>query len=408
MYLKLSVIAALVSLAAAVPATTTTTTGAAPAPPKPTTSPAAGAPALLPLPPFSGTLVGVYPAQDKTAPTDTPLAKQWISELNLTAIATWPVVPFTAGGDPQNPKAIPEAACDWTETNCINKDLTTCPLGVWGLTYDDGPTEFSGKLYDFLDTTDQKATLFYIGSNVIQNPQLARRACAAGHHIAVHTWSHNPSTSLTNEQFIAEVKYTEMAIKELCGFTPRYFRPPYGDIDDRIRGLLWAMGYTSVIWDYDTNDWQMAPGGSRTMSEVDAAFAQWIAAAPTDKTGHMVLEHELYQNTVDAAIANLPKVQATWKTMPVSACMNDPHPYHETNITLATMDGKAKTGVEGASTTVSPSVSGGTAANPTGSAGSSTASGSASHSASDASSSVVLSSMTALAAAAVAFTQMLL
>ncbi|KAF9136328.1 hypothetical protein BGW39_000044 [Mortierella sp. 14UC] len=405
MYVKLSVIAALVTLATAAPSTTTTTTAGAPTPSS--TPSTTGAPALLPLPPFSGTLVGAYPAQDKTAPTDTPLAKQWISELNLTAIASWPVVPFTAAGDPKNPNAIPTAACDWTETNCINKDLTTCPLGVWGLTYDDGPTQFSGKLYDFLDTTNQKATLFYIGSNVIQNPQLARRACAAGHHIAVHTWSHNPSTSLTNEQFIAEVKYTEMAIKELCGFTPRYFRPPYGDIDDRIRGLLWAMGYTSVIWDYDTDDWQMAPGGSRTMSEVDAAFAQWIAAAPTDKTGHMVLEHELYQNTVDAAIANLPKVQATWKTMPISACMNDAHPYQEKNITLATMDGKAKTGVEGTNSTTSASVNGKTAT-PTGSAGSSTASGSASHRTSDATASVVLSSIAALAIAAVGFTQMLL
>ncbi|KAF9099891.1 hypothetical protein BGX23_009746 [Mortierella sp. AD031] len=379
MYLKLSLIAALVALTTAAPGTTATITAGA----APSSTPGAGASTatpLLPLPPFNGTLVGVYPTQDNIAPTDTPLAKQWISELNLTSVATWPVVPFTASGDPKNPNAIPAASCDWTETNCINKDLTTCPQGVWGLTYDDGPTTFSGKLYDFLDTTEQKATLFYIGSNVVQNPELARRACAAGHQIAVHTWSHNPSTSLTNEQFIAEVKYTEMAIKELCGFTPRYFRPPYGDIDDRIRGLLWAMGYTSVIWDLDTNDWQMAPGGSRTMSEVDAAFAQWIAAAPTDKTGHMVLEHELYQNTVDAAIANLPKVQATWKTMPVSACMNDPHPYAEKNITLATMDGTAKTGVvdEGTTNSTTSTVSVSVHSSATGSTAS--ASGTAAHS----------------------------
>ncbi|KAK5814742.1 hypothetical protein F5H01DRAFT_347252 [Linnemannia elongata] len=403
MYLKLSVIAALVAVATAAPSSTTVV---APAPSSTSASAPSGSstPApLIPLPPFSGTLVGAYPPQDQTAPTDTPLVKQWLAELNLTNIATWPVVPFTAAGDPKNPSAIPAASCDWTETNCINKDLTTCPLGVWGLTYDDGPTTFSGKLYDFLDTTDQKATLFYIGSNVVQNPALARRACGAGHQIAVHTWSHNPSTSLTNEQFVAEVKYTEMAIKELCGFTPRYFRPPYGDIDDRIRGLLWAMGYTSVIWDLDTNDWMMAPGGTRTMAQVDAAFAQWIAAAPTDKTGHMVLEHELYANTVDAAIANLPKVQATWKAMPVSACMNDPHPYQEKNITLATMDG-AKTGVTNGNTTTSSSTTAG-GSTATGSAGTSTASGNASHSTTGSgavSNMVVSSSVTVLAAAAAA------
>lgn len=104
------------------------------------------------------------------------------------------------------------------------------------------------------------------------------------------------------------------------------------------------MGYTSVIWDLDTNDWMMAPGGKRTMAQVDQAFDQWIAAAPQDTTGHICLEHELYQNTVDAAIANLPRLQQTWKTMPVSACVNDPHPYREQNITLATMNG-AITGV---------------------------------------------------------------
>jgi len=99
------------------------------------------------------------------------------------------------------------------------------------------------------------------------------------------------------------------------------------------------MGYTSVIWDLDTDDWMMAPGGKRTMAQVDQAFDQWIAAAPKDTTGHICLEHELYQNTVDAAIANLPRLQQTWKTMPVSACVNDPHPYRERNITLATMNG---------------------------------------------------------------------
>ncbi|KAG0203380.1 hypothetical protein BGX28_004303 [Mortierella sp. GBA30] len=368
MYPKVPLIATILTLAGVSAAATTPSA-------QPTVTPSNVPPPVIPLPPFSGTFANQYPTQDKIAPTNTPEALKWIAEVNLTAIPSFPVVPFTAAGDPKTPTAIPADSCDWTETTCINKDLTTCPLGVWGLTYDDGPTQFSPQLYDFLDKTNQKATLFYIGSNVVANWQSARRACGAGHHIAVHTWSHQPSTSLTNEQFIAEVKYTEMAIKELCGFTPTYFRPPYGDIDNRIRGLLWAMGYTSVIWDYDTNDWMMAPGGTRTEAQVDTAFAQWIAAAPTDKTGHITLEHELYQNTVNAAIANLPKIQATWKAMPVSACMNDSHPYREHNITLATMNGaKAGVNLNGNSTTTTTTGSANGPA-PTGSSGNSGKSG---------------------------------
>ncbi|KAG0225474.1 hypothetical protein BGW42_004280 [Actinomortierella wolfii] len=349
MIAKLSVLATIMAMAIAAPPSTVSS--------PPQASQVAAAPPVLNLPAFNGQFKNQYPPADKIAPTDTPLVKQWLSELNLTGVPNLPVVPFGSEGDPKNPNSIPKDACDWTVDGCINQDLTVCPLGVFGLTYDDGPTQYSPQLYDFLDKTKQKATLFYIGSNVVQYWQAARRACEAGHHIAVHTWSHHPSTSLTNEQFIAEVKYTELAIKEVCGVTTKYFRPPYGDVDNRIRGLLKAMGYTNVIWDLDTNDWMMPPGGARTEAQVDADFAKWIAAAPKDTTGHIALEHELYQTTVNAAIKNLPNVQATWKTMPVAACMNDGHPYQEQNVTLSTLDGKFSNSVGGGgnnSTTPTP------------------------------------------------------
>ncbi|KAF9964677.1 chitin deacetylase, partial [Mortierella alpina] len=358
---KVSLIAVILCLAGAIAAAT-------PPSASPSAAPSSIQPPLLPLPPFNGTFSITFPDPSKIAPTDTPEVKKWIAELNLTAVPTFPVVSVNSNGDIQNPNSIPADACDWSVTNCFNKDLVTCPLGVWGLTYDDGPTSASPKLYDFLDQTNQKATLFYIGGNVVQNWQSARRACGAGHQIGTHSWSHQMSTSLTNEQFIAEVKYTELAIKEVCGFTPTYFRPPYGDIDNRIRGLLWAMGYTSVIWDYDTNDWDTCPPDGKTpVSVVDASFTKWIADAPNDKTGHITLEHELCDSSVDLAIAHLPQLQATWKTMPVSACMNNSHPYKEQSITLATMDG-AKTGVDsGGNSTTGTTTASASSATPSGS-----------------------------------------
>ncbi|CAO3566155.1 unnamed protein product [Mortierella alpina] len=360
MFPKVSFFASILSLAGAIAAAT-------PPSASPSAAPASIPPPLLSLPPFNGTFSITFPDSSKIAPTDTPEVKKWIAELNLTAIPIVPVVTVNSNGEIQNQKSIPADACDWSVDNCINKDLVTCPLGVWGLTYDDGPTSVSPKLYDFLDKTNQKATLFYIGGNVVQNWQAARRACGAGHHIGVHTWSHHYSTSLTNEQFIAEVKYTELAIKEVCGFTPTYFRPPYGDIDNRIRGLLWAMGYTSVIWDYDTNDWDTCPPDGKTpVSEVNGNFTQWFANATHDTTGHITLEHELCESSVDIAIAHLPKLQATWKTMPVSACMNNSHPYKEQSITLATMDG-AKTGANNGGNSTTGATTGTTTATPSGS-----------------------------------------
>lgn len=39
-------------------------------------------------------------------------------------------------------------------------------------------------------------------------------------------WSHPAMTSLTNQQIVAELKWTEKAIQSVIGVTPIYWRPP--------------------------------------------------------------------------------------------------------------------------------------------------------------------------------------
>lgn len=53
---------------------------------------------------------------------------------------------------------------------------------------------------------------------------------------------------LTTEQIVAELGYTRKAIKDVLGVTPTLMRPPYGDIDDRVRAISLAMGMVPVIW----------------------------------------------------------------------------------------------------------------------------------------------------------------
>lgn len=115
--------------------------------------------------------------------------------------------------------------CDWAKSGCFGTSIGHCPKGEWGLTYDDGPSDVSPILYDFLKTTNQKATLFMIGANVIKYPATVKRAYDEGHEIAIHTWTHSYMTTLSNEQIVAELKWTELAIKEIIGVSPRLFRP---------------------------------------------------------------------------------------------------------------------------------------------------------------------------------------
>lgn len=123
--------------------------------------------------------------------------------------------------------------CWWSASTCttpklsdVNADIYACPEPeTWGLTYDDGPNCSHNAFYDYLSDNKLKATMFYIGSNVMDWPYGAMRGMRDGHHIASHTWSHNYTTILSNKEVLAELYYTQKAIKLTTGVTPKYWRP---------------------------------------------------------------------------------------------------------------------------------------------------------------------------------------
>jgi peptidoglycan/xylan/chitin deacetylase (PgdA/CDA1 family) len=92
---------------------------------------------------------------------------------------------------------------------------------------------------------------------VVNFPEAAQRALNDGHTICSHTWSHPQMTSLTSEEVVAQLYWTQKAIKEAMGITPKCWRPPYGDVDDRVRAIAWQMGMRTILWDQDSNDWNM-------------------------------------------------------------------------------------------------------------------------------------------------------
>lgn len=59
-------------------------------------------------------------------------------------------------------------------------------------------------------------------------------------------------TALSNEQVFAELYYSKKAIKAVLGITVQCWRPPYGDVDDRVRYIAQALGLQTVIWEDDT------------------------------------------------------------------------------------------------------------------------------------------------------------
>ncbi|KAJ7509806.1 carbohydrate esterase family 4 protein [Mycena galericulata] len=280
--------------------TATATPGATPAFPK-----------APPLPSPAWTFVaGEWPTMDKPIDATTDQVMEWMKELDGYNIPD--IAPTTDGSCVNDTAAAADAANRgwWTCGGYTREtDIVACPdKGTWGVSFDDGPGPYSKYLLDYLEEKDLSATFFCVGSRVIEYPATLINEYMAGHEISVHTWSHPHLTALTNAQIVAELGWTRKAIQAVTGVTPTTMRPPYGDIDDRVRMIALAMGLVPVIWtrtpsgfSMDTFDWEVA-GGAVTGVASFAEFENILGNATTLSTGFIVLQHDLYQITVELAM----------------------------------------------------------------------------------------------------------
>lgn len=125
------------------------------------------------------------------------------------------------------------------------------------LTFDDGPDPvFTPQILDKLKAHGVKATFFLLGENVVQYPEIVKRIAAEGHQIGNHTFSHPDLTKIDQGWFQWELQHTDQLIKNLVGYSPRFFRPTYGGIDEP--KLAWAtkQDYMTIQWTIDTLDWE--------------------------------------------------------------------------------------------------------------------------------------------------------
>lgn len=216
----------------------------------------------------------------------------------------------------------------------LKADITTVPEPeTWGFGFDDGPNCSHNALYEFLKQEKQKATMFFVGSNVMDWPLQAIRAKQDDHEICVHTWSHRYMTSFSNEQVFAELYYTRKAIKDIVGVTPKCWRPPFGDVDNRVRLIAEGLNLTNILWSDDTFDWSVGTNGI-TMDTVNQNYANVIAKAKNGTYkdhGPVVLNHEINNMTMQEMLEQYPNIKAAFKhIVPIAAAYNWTSPYEET------------------------------------------------------------------------------
>ena len=157
------------------------------------------------------------------------------------------------------------------------------------LTFDDGPSpKYTPLLLDGLKERNVRATFFLLGKNVKENQELEQRMQAEGHLLGNHTYNHVQLNKIPETTARQEILKTNNEIYEATGKYPEYMRPPYGAWK---KNMELCVEMLPVFWDIDTLDWKS--------QNVDAILK---AAGEEPEDGSIILMHDEYQTSVEAAL----------------------------------------------------------------------------------------------------------
>jgi peptidoglycan/xylan/chitin deacetylase (PgdA/CDA1 family) len=124
------------------------------------------------------------------------------------------------------------------------------------LTFDDGPSEATLPLLEYLAKENVFATFFQCGMNVRRLPRVAGEVAAHGHQLGNHTYSH-PRLPFKSRDFIdQEFTKTQRIIQTETGFTPMLLRAPYGFRWFGMQRVQQKLALLGVMWTVMGNDWR--------------------------------------------------------------------------------------------------------------------------------------------------------
>jgi len=227
---------------------------------------AAGALALRPDEPAAPTSYASQSAVDRAAEEAAASAQEAAKAAREIEQRTWSIGPYAE----QVPKEDGIAA--------------GAPVkGLVALTFDDGPGRYTYDVLALLKRHRMKATFFVLGSKAEQDPAALRQMADEGHVVAPHSWSHASMVTLSAKDLASEFDRTNAVIREAVGRVPAIQRPPFGDFDGRTNRWSRANGMLPILWNVDSNDWQL---------DDPQQVARNVLEAPTLGPGAIILLHD--------------------------------------------------------------------------------------------------------------------
>ena len=174
--------------------------------------------------------------------------------------------------------------------------LAPQPAGYIALTFDDSPNgKTTERLLDGLQARGAHATFFVIGEQIEGQEALVRRMAAEGHQIGNHTFTHR---RLDNSGVVGlhEIERTEELLAATLGGSGYWVRPPWGFASAE---TLRETAVPLIHWSLDTEDWSVLNADKIARNIIDHA-----------RDGDIVLLHDSYETSVDAALRVIDELSA--------------------------------------------------------------------------------------------------
>ena len=135
------------------------------------------------------------------------------------------------------------------------------------LTFDDGPSANTDRILKILDEYGVKGTFFIVGKTDEASQRRMRDIVAAGHTLAVHSWSHSYKRIYASlEAFLEDFHQLYTWIYEVTGSYPQVFRFPGGSLNSYNRGVyqeiiseMLRRGFVFFDWNASAQDATATP-----------------------------------------------------------------------------------------------------------------------------------------------------
>ena len=112
------------------------------------------------------------------------------------------------------------------------------------------------EIMDICDSYHIKATFFLVGFWVEEYPEKVKEIYNRGFEIGIHSNTHPDMTKLNKTKIREELSTNINLIKDLTGYTPKLFRPPYGYYNNDLIEVCEELGLSCIEWSVDSLDWK--------------------------------------------------------------------------------------------------------------------------------------------------------